>query len=213
MLLLTLRGTPTIYYGDEIGMRQVILQTHQIRDPLEKNVPGLGLGRDGCRTPMQWDNTQAAGFSSTQPWLPVADPFPEVNVTLQGEETASIYRLYRALIQLRRAHPALSAGTYRPLKADGDILLFLRERHDAKLLVALNLGNEPVSARLPCAGSGRILLSSFLDRRGEAVFHNLDLRPDEGILVEILTAGTIRGNLKIPRAEQPHKPEAPMEQI
>ena len=64
MLLLTLRGTPTLYYGDEIGMHQVAIAPDQVRDPFEKNVPGIGVGRDGCRTPMQWDATTYAGFST-----------------------------------------------------------------------------------------------------------------------------------------------------
>ena len=64
MLLLTLRGTPTLYYGDEIGMHQVAIAPEQVRDPFEKNVPGIGVGRDGCRTPMQWDATPHAGFST-----------------------------------------------------------------------------------------------------------------------------------------------------
>ena len=190
MLLLTLRGTPTIYYGDEIGMEQASLAADQIRDPLEKNVPGLGLGRDGCRTPMQWDDTQEAGFSLTKPWLPVPDVSREVNVAAQRHDAASIYQLYRRLIHLRRVRPALALGSYRPLKADGELLLFLREMEDARLLVALNLGEDPISVRLPDElARGHVLLSSFLDRSGEASLTNLDLRPNEGILVEVSTAG------------------------
>ena len=71
MLLLTLRGTPTLYYGDEIGMPQVAIAPDRVRDPWEKNVPGMGVGRDGCRTPMQWDDTAYAGFSVREPWLPL----------------------------------------------------------------------------------------------------------------------------------------------
>jgi alpha-glucosidase len=71
MLLLTLRGTLTIYNGDEIGMQQVMLRGNEIQDPLEKRVPGLGVGRDGCRTPMQWNGEKFAGFSIAMPWLPV----------------------------------------------------------------------------------------------------------------------------------------------
>ena len=63
MLLLTLRGTPTLYYGDEIGLPQATIPPERVQDPFEKNVPGLGLGRDGCRTPMQWDASRYAGFS------------------------------------------------------------------------------------------------------------------------------------------------------
>ncbi len=67
MLLLTLRGTPTLYYGDEIGMHQLAIAPEDVRDPFEKNVPGIGVGRDGCRTPMQWDSSQFAGFSKRSP--------------------------------------------------------------------------------------------------------------------------------------------------
>src|SRR5207253_72508 len=80
MLLLTLRGTPTIYYGDEIGMEDAALRPDQVRDPFEKNVPGRGLGRDRCRTPMQWDGTTGAGFSAAEPWLPVADSLDRKSV-------------------------------------------------------------------------------------------------------------------------------------
>jgi alpha-glucosidase len=72
MLLLTLRGTPTLYYGDEIGMQQVAIALDQVRDPFEKNVPGIGVGRDGCRTPMQWDAGVHGGFTTGEPWLPLA---------------------------------------------------------------------------------------------------------------------------------------------
>jgi alpha-glucosidase len=70
MLLLTLRGTPTIYYGDELGMIQVSVPAERVSDPLERNMPGFGLGRDGSRTPMQWDNAVFGGFSRHEPWLP-----------------------------------------------------------------------------------------------------------------------------------------------
>ena len=80
MLLLTLRGTPTLYYGDEIGMQQVTISRKVVRDPFEKNVPGIGVGRDGCRTPMQWDANPHAGFSTSDTWLPLADDYIQENV-------------------------------------------------------------------------------------------------------------------------------------
>jgi alpha-glucosidase len=80
MLLLTLRGTPTLYYGDEIGMQQVAIAADQVRDPFEKNVPGIGVGRDGCGTPMQWDATAGAGFSTARPWLPLANDYTHENL-------------------------------------------------------------------------------------------------------------------------------------
>jgi alpha-glucosidase len=123
ILLLTLRGTPTLYYGDEIGMKQVAIPPEAVRDPFEKNVPGIGIGRDGCRTPMQWDSSDFAGFSSSKPWLPLADNFREENVATSRDDLHSLYWLYRRLIDLRRNHIALREGSYRPLAADGDLLL------------------------------------------------------------------------------------------
>src|SRR3982074_3119765 len=110
MLLLTLRGTPTLYYGDEIGMHQVAIAPDQVRDPFEKNVPGIGVGRDGCRTPMQWDATPYAGFSATQPWLPLADDFPHENVVNLEADSRSILSLYKALIGLRTKLSHLQSG-------------------------------------------------------------------------------------------------------
>src|SRR5436853_591973 len=107
MLLLSLRGTPTLYYGDEIGMHQVAIAPDHVRDPFEKNVPGIGVGRDGCRTPMQWDATQYAGFSRSTPWLPLAADFRHENVVNLEADARSILNLYNALIGLRRKLPQL----------------------------------------------------------------------------------------------------------
>src|SRR5690606_21820962 len=83
MLLLTLRGTPTIYYGEELGMADVLITHERVQDPLEKNLPGLGLGRDPCRTPMQWSTSRHAGFTEGEPWLPVAPDYVDKNVDVQ----------------------------------------------------------------------------------------------------------------------------------
>jgi alpha-glucosidase len=126
MLLLTLRGTPTIYYGEEIGMEQATIPRTAVLDPFERNVPGLGLGRDGCRTPMQWDASAYGGFSNVPPWLPVPDSVPFPNVATQNGESNSLLNLYRQLIALRRARPALVTGSYQPIAATGDLLLYAR---------------------------------------------------------------------------------------
>src|SRR4051794_1494110 len=119
MLLLTLRGTPTMYYGDEIGMQQVAIAPEQVRDPFEKNVPGIGVGRDGCRTPMQWDGSEYAGFSTATPWLPLAGNCREENVARLAGEPRSILNLYRALIELRKNRPELVFGNYVPVASSG----------------------------------------------------------------------------------------------
>ena len=184
MLLLTLRGTPTIYFGDEIGMTQVAISPQQIRDPFEKRVPGLGVGRDGCRTPMQWDASANAGFSLADPWLPVADDFRHENFEKQRCDPTSMFNLYRRLIALRRSRKALVQGSYRPIAASGDLLLFVRGKGRECLLVALNMGKDPVS--LPSKGlAGSLLLSSGADREGESVSGALDLRPHEGVVIDL----------------------------
>jgi alpha-glucosidase len=184
MLLLTLRGTPTLYYGDEIGMRQVTIAADQVRDPFEKNVPGLGMGRDGCRTPMQWNATPHAGFSTSTPWLPVADDFSHENVANLEADSRSILSLYKALVGLRKKVPQLVSGDYVPIAAQGDLLLYRRQSEGRAIVVALNLGADPVSLESQTIGlTGRILLSTFMDREGEKVQGALDLRGDEGVII------------------------------
>jgi alpha-glucosidase len=184
MLLLTLRGTPTLYYGDEIGMRQVAIAAGQVCDPFEKNVPGIGVGRDGCRTPMQWDATPYAGFSTSPPWLPVADDFVHENVVNLDADFRSILNLYKALIDLRKKLPQLQFGDYVPIAAQGDLLLYRRGSGRESIVVALNLGAEPVSLASDMSGfDGKILLSTLLDRQGEQLRGKLDLRGNEGVII------------------------------
>ncbi|MEA2864178.1 MAG: alpha-glucosidase [Bradyrhizobium sp.] len=182
MLLLTLRGTPTLYYGDEIGMHQVAIAPDQVRDPFEKNVPGLGVGRDGCRTPMQWSAAPNAGFSSATPWLPLADDFAHENVVNHEADARSILSLYKALIALRKKSPALVTGDYVPMAAEGDLLLYRRQGPQGSVVVALNLGAEPVSLESKTLG-GEILLSTLMDRHGEKLRGVLNLRDNEGVII------------------------------
>jgi alpha-glucosidase len=184
MLLLTLRGTPTLYYGDEIGMRQVAIAPDQVRDPFEKNVPGIGVGRDGCRTPMQWSAAPYAGFSTARPWLPVSGDFPHENVVNLEANARSILNLYRALVSLRKRLPPLVTGAYMPIAAQGDLLLYRRQSEGGAVVIALNLGDQPVSIASDAAGlRGEILLSTFLDRAGEKVRGAVDLRGNEGVII------------------------------
>jgi alpha-glucosidase len=186
MLLLTLRGTPTLYYGDEIGMHQVAIAPEQVRDPFEKNVPGIGVGRDGCRTPMQWDATAYAGFSTSAPWLPLADDFAHENVVNLEADSRSILSLYKALIGLRKKLPPLASGDYVPIAAQGELLLYRRQSEGGAVVIALNLGAEPVSiASEAISLGGEILLSTFLDRQGERIQGPLDLRGNEGVIVGV----------------------------
>lgn len=184
MLLLTLRGTPTLYYGDEIGMHQVAIAPDQVRDPFEKNVPGIGMGRDGCRTPMQWNATPYAGFSTSTPWLPLSDDFAQHNVVNLDADKRSILSLYKALIDLRKKLPQLVSGAYVPIAAQGDLLIYRRRGDVAAVVIALNMGAEPVSIASETIGlDGDILLSTFLDRQAEKIQGVLDLRGNEGVII------------------------------
>jgi alpha-glucosidase len=186
MLLLTLRGTPTIYYGDELGMQDVAIPRQRIRDVVEKNIPDHGLGRDRCRTPMQWDTTRFAGFSEREPWLPLPESAKHENVENQQTDRTSFLSLYRRLIALRQSEPALQLGSYRMIYAREDAWLFLRELDDERILVALNFGAEPTAVAFASGPIlGRLQLSTHLDRDHEEARGSLDLRSHEGVVVKL----------------------------
>jgi alpha-glucosidase len=188
MLLLTLRGTPTLYYGDEIGMQQVAIAPEHVRDPFEKNVPGIGVGRDGCRTPMQWDASLNAGFSAAAPWLPIAADFARENVANLDADRTSILALYKALIQYRRGNPALTSGTYEPIAAEKNLLIYARRSDAGSTIVILNVGSDPASVTSDTFVAGGVIeLSTFLDRSGEKISRSIDLRGNEGVIVRPAT--------------------------
>ena len=187
MLQLTLRGTPTCYYGDEIGMRDGEIPPELVRDPQGINSPGYG--RDPVRTPMQWDASPNAGFcpEGAQPWLPVAEDRQVVNVEAQQDDPRSMLSLFRRLIGLRRELPALTAGSYRPFDTgDASTIAYLREYGEQRVLVALNFGAEPAVLDLSGAGNeGDVLCSTSMDRTGPLDLRKLGLLPDEGMLVSL----------------------------
>jgi alpha-glucosidase len=183
MLLLTLRGTPTIYYGDELGMRNVDIPSERVQDPWEKNLPGRGLGRDPVRTPMQWDGSRNAGFSDVEPWLPLSPDCSRVNVRAQERDPASMLTLHRALLALRRREPALSVGDWAAVEAEGSVLAFTRSHGGTRFLVALNLGSEPASLRV--GRSGMVELGTLPGSEGQPVDRTLRLRGDEGVIVRL----------------------------
>ncbi len=152
VLLLTLRGTPTIYYGDELGLSDVAIESSDVRDPRELREPGLALGRDPVRTPMPWDDSENAGFSAARPWLPLHADWPTRNVARMAEDPQSILALYRRLLALRRDRRALSIGGFVLLNVEDDILVYERRHAAERLIVALNLGEQAAPASV--AGMG-----------------------------------------------------------
>jgi alpha-glucosidase len=186
MLLLTLRGTPTLYYGDELGMHNVPIPPNRVQDPFEKNVPGIGVGRDPSRTPMQWSPATNAGFTSGDPWLPIADDFGSVNVEVESFAPKSMLTLYRELIRLRRREPSLSIGSFAAVPAQGDLLAYRRQFGDAwRFLIVLKLGPGPADLHSAVGHRGTIALSTHLDRQSEPIAGEIELRGDEGVIVQL----------------------------
>jgi alpha-glucosidase len=179
MALLTLRGTPFLYYGDELGMTDVPVAPSDARDTV-----GLRLspdaGRDPCRTPMQWSGAAGGGFTlaDVRPWLPIGDA-AAVNVDDQRVDPTSMLHLCRDLIALRRSTPELRSGGYDSLPSPSGVWAW--RRGDA-IAVALNLTDEPSAVTL---GPSRILIATDRARDGEGVRTDLSLGPWQGAVVRL----------------------------
>ncbi|WP_143092960.1 alpha-amylase family glycosyl hydrolase, partial [Arsenicibacter rosenii] len=187
MLLLTLRGTPTIYYGEEICMRDVAIPFEEVQDPQGLNMPDKNLSRDPARTPMQWNDSVNAGFSDVKPWLRVARNYSRENVAVQENDPYSLLTLYRRLIRLRQNEPALMTGDYTPIYADRQAIAYLRGAEGAdRFLIVLNLSHRPAYLKLndDLAG-GTIVLASYPELEGAEVSGNINLNGDEGIIVRL----------------------------
>ena len=182
MLLLTLPGTPTLYYGQEIGMHGTDVPPERRQDPQGRRI---GRSRDGARTPMQWNAEEHAGFTTGTPWLPVAEDYEAVNVARQQDDEQSLLALYRRLIHLRRDEPVLISGRYERVDTSQPLVAYVREHAEQRLLVALNLGSDAQTFALPHQHvEGEVLLSTFLDRE-EHVEAELELRGDEGVILAV----------------------------
>jgi alpha-glucosidase len=141
---------------------------------------------------MQWDATPHAGFSTAEPWLPVADGFDHDNVQRERTDPASIYHLYRRLIALRRRSPSLQIGDYVPIVASGDLLVYVRRHASERTLVALNLGRGDAVVTFPGL-RGDIVLTSAADRDRAAAGRDITLRGDEGVVL------TLAADVVVPR--------------
>jgi glycosidase len=187
MLLLTLRGTPTLYYGDEIGMVDVPIPPEQRKDPWAETLPQIG--RDPCRTPMQWTGGPNAGFSlpqTPQLWLPLADDYETVNVERQLTEPTSLLNLYRRLLAYRKATPALMVGRYSPVDGVPEACYaFLRETDEQRVLVVLNFSDREQHLAVPGPERGEMAISTNLDRSGDVDLGALSVRGNEGLIIEL----------------------------
>jgi alpha-glucosidase len=162
LMLLTLRGTPFLYYGEEIGMRDVEIPPQRVCDPVGQRFPSLG--RDPERTPMHWEAAAGAGFSrAADTWLPLGPDYAGVNIARQIGDPQSLLSFYRRVIWFRKSSPALLEGTYRPLESPTDTFVFAREHAAQRLLVALNFSAEPRTVDLPTGARGTVVLATAAD--------------------------------------------------
>jgi alpha-glucosidase len=185
MLLLTLRGTPTMYYGDELGMADVPVPRDRLQDPFEKNVPGIGVGRDPARTPMRWAPRNGAGFTAAEPWLPIGGDLDRCNVESQRKDPDSMLNFYRRLLEFRRDRACLSVGDYAALPGNECCLAYLRRCGNERLIVILNFSDSSVRITLPPeAHRGRLVLSTDSGRRVERLSGDVQLAGTEGVAIE-----------------------------
>ncbi len=191
VLQLTLPGLPVIYYGDEIGMEDGIILPESVHDPVELKTPGIGLGRDPERTPMQWSAEKHAGFTTGSPWLPIHANFTATNVTTEFDDEDSILSLYRGLLALRDEYPVFASGHYKELaEGNPDVLVYERSDATTKFFVALNFSD--VMSRVILPYGGEVIISSHPVRKPAiTLFGEMSLRPFEAVVVRAQVSGGI----------------------
>lgn len=187
MLQLTLRGLPTIYYGEEIGMENAEIDLEDMQDPWAKNVGIAQLGRDPQRTPMHWNAQPYGGFSTVKPWLPIQKRYKEFNVQTEKKDPHSMLNLYRTLLHFRRQSKALLYGEYQPIELNNpNVYAYMRNSKHEKVLVLLNFSKEEqnISLQVP---KGNVVCDTFLTRKkGSSVdLQNCTLNGLEGIVIEV----------------------------
>jgi alpha-glucosidase len=187
VMLLTLRGTPFLYYGEEIGMRDVKLKRSEIMDPPGKTYWPIYKGRDGCRSPMQWDATPQAGFSKERPWLPVHPNYTTRNVAAQLKQRNSLLNIYKQLIALRRQSIALRRGDFTFIdQASPDCLVYQRNHGMQRLLVALNFSHTPqnLELKLPVCEKWTQVFSTTPGMMKTGPLNTLKLQASQAVIFE-----------------------------
>ena len=187
MLLLTLRGTPTMYYGDELGLARTAVPPEFTQDLWEKNEPGLGLSRDPWRTPFPWDASINAGFTTGRPWLPLDSTYRTKNVKYLRQQYDSLLMLYHRLIQIRKAHRALTIGDALVIGSEDNVLVYERIYGEEKFVVALNFSGNDRRLKSSSFKEATLILSSYMDHEGPV--SELNLRGNEGVLLRKRLSG------------------------
>ena len=188
-LYLTLRGTPIMYYGEEIGMKTTPpTRKEDVKDPIGVKGWPKEKGRDGERTPMQWNDKANGGFSTAKPWLPVPPTYKTHNVADEAKDPNSVLEFYRKVLKLRHTNPALLDGEYTPMnESDANVLSYLRVYKDQAVLVALNMSAVEQKVKIDLAskkfsGIGGLVNTPGSSAKGE----DITLAPF-GVLIGQLT--------------------------
>ncbi|MCP4136222.1 MAG: alpha-glucosidase [bacterium] len=195
-MILTQRGTPFLYYGDEIGMRDGKIGKKDLVDPVGKKYWPFHPGRDPQRTPMQWDDSEYAGFSSinrgnsSKPWLPVNSDYRTVNVELQERDEDSLLNFYRQLMALRREHEALHSGGFRMAASDKDVLSYFRRGDSGEIFIGLNFSRKARMCRLEDPEKWVVLFGTHR-AAGERIDAELRLVGFEVLVLESLTSNLL----------------------
>jgi alpha-glucosidase len=186
VLLLGLRGTPFLYYGEELGMVDVEIPVHEIVDPparlASEEFPWWN--RDQCRTPMAWQNGHAAGFTNGRPWIRVGDDARQRNVEVELEAPDSVLAAYRRLLAARRAIEALRRGSYETLDAgEPDVFAWRRATDGSTAVVAVNFAAEARTIALPVPAGELTVVGTHLDPPRPGPDGRVRLRPFEAVIV------------------------------
>jgi alpha-glucosidase len=183
LLMLTNKGTPIIYYGDEIGMRDAA--QIERKDRAEQK-------RDPQRSPMQWSSELHAGFSVAMPWNAVAEDYPNVNVESQKNDADSFLNFYRTLLNLRREEPTLIKGLFIPVGIQSNAFAFIRScnSEEKAFFVICNLGNKPISFVIPdyFDFTANVIFGTKPESRGKTIGKNVELLGDEAFIAQINTS-------------------------
>jgi alpha-glucosidase len=186
-LMMTLRGTPIMYYGEEIAMvNNDPARVEDVLDPVGKQYWPIFKGRDGERTPMQWNGSQNAGFSASKPWLPIHPDYKSRNVSAQKQNPDSVLNYYKKLIDLRRNSPALLKGKYVPLNDnDANVLAYMREYAGKRILVSLNMSRQTQTATYGIGSTAKTLISSDASTPTNVDLKQFNLKPYQSFVGEV----------------------------
>ncbi len=182
--LLTVKGTPFLYYGEEIGMSDTPLKKSEIIDPVGKKYWPFNKGRDPQRTPMQWNSGENAGFSKVKPWLPLNGNYLLTNIEKESQDANSMLNFYKKLIDLRKKKVAINSGTWESAKAGKNILAYYRKKDKQKIFVALNFSKNTQRIHVNDNGSWKVLFSTHKNLLEDYFSLNFRMMPYEVSILE-----------------------------